>query len=79
MSGAGGAGSVRVAIAARFARVRGHRAAGVATAKLIMSSGVRNILGFDRQGILHRNTAARYKSRLSQALGKLNAPAVETA
>ena len=31
------------------------------------------------KGILHRNTAARYKSRLSQALGKLNAPAVETA
>jgi len=31
------------------------------------------------KGILHRNTAARYKSRLSQALGKLSAPAVETA
>jgi malate dehydrogenase (oxaloacetate-decarboxylating) len=33
----------------------GVGAAGVATAKLIMSGGVRNILGFDRQGILHRN------------------------
>lgn len=31
------------------------------------------------KGILHRNTAARYKSRLSQALGQLSAPVAETA
>ena len=33
----------------------GVGAAGVATAGLLMSAGVRNILGFDRQGILHRD------------------------
>ena len=33
----------------------GVGAAGVATAKLLMIGGVRNILGFDRQGILHRD------------------------
>ena len=33
----------------------GVGAAGVATAALLMKSGVRNILGFDRQGILHRD------------------------
>ena len=31
------------------------------------------------KGILHRNTASRYKSRLSQALGRLSAPAAEMA
>ena len=31
------------------------------------------------KGILHRNTAARYKSRLSQALAEPSAPAAETA
>ena len=33
----------------------GVGAGGLASAKLIMTIGVRNILGFDRQGILHRN------------------------
>ena len=33
----------------------GVGAAGVATAKLLMASGVRNVMGFDRQGILHRD------------------------
>ena len=32
----------------------GVGAAGVATAKLLMTAGVTNILGFDRRGILHR-------------------------
>ena len=33
----------------------GVGAGGVATSKLLMTAGVRNILGFDRQGILHRD------------------------
>ena len=34
--------------------IMGVGAAGIATAKLLMSAGVQNILGLDRQGILHR-------------------------
>jgi malate dehydrogenase (oxaloacetate-decarboxylating) len=34
--------------------VAGVGAAGVATSKLLMTAGVRNIVGLDRQGVLHR-------------------------
>ncbi len=34
--------------------IAGVGAAGVATAKLLMTAGVKNIIGLDRQGILHR-------------------------